>query len=138
MSRASLSILPDDKQSFDFTIPESSLHMAKRKLCDSKGYDLETVALTSGNRKKAKTSKVKKSHEDNDLDLDRGLNLAIAKLDSPLLADYVAQKNKRFVPDLSPVELEGKYISGILTTVSFGPQWQMCKVMLKHRFRGSL
>ena len=61
-----------------------------------------------------KKTKSSNSDEDYNLDLDRGLNLAIAKLDNRLLADYVSKRTKRFFPDSSLVELEDRYISGIL------------------------
>jgi len=41
-----------------------------------------------------------------------GVNTAIAKLDPQLIADYVAQKVKRFEKELSAVELEDRYIPG--------------------------
>lgn len=46
------------------------------------------------------------------LDVDAGLNEAFARMDSQLLADYVAQKTSRFGKELSPVELADLYISG--------------------------
>ena len=50
--------------------------------------------------------------EDERLDLEHGLNLAIGKLDSRLQADYVAQRTKRFSSELSLVELEDRHIPG--------------------------
>ena len=71
-------------------------------------------APTSPEKKKVKRKKAKKGkpHDDGDVDLEAGLNLVIAKMDPPLLADYVAQRTKRFEKDLSSIELEDKYISG--------------------------
>lgn len=46
------------------------------------------------------------------LDVEAGLNGAFARMDSQLLADYVAQKTSRFGKELSPVELSDLYISG--------------------------
>ncbi|KAI9819199.1 MAG: hypothetical protein M1827_007355 [Pycnora praestabilis] len=48
--------------------------------------------------------------ENEDLNLEIGLNNAIGRMDSRLLADYVAQRTKRFEGDLSRVELEDKHI----------------------------
>ena len=85
---------------------------AKRK-CNSDGdYDLEAAVENSGKRKRSRKSKEPNSNEDHNLDLDKGLNVVIAKLDNRLLADYVAKRTKRFFPDLSLFELEDKYVSG--------------------------
>ncbi len=104
----SLSTSPENKQS-----PRN----VKRKRNDGEDQDLEAVVLDSAKQKKSKKpkkSKNSRSDEDYNLDMDLGLNLAIAKLDNRLLADYVAKRTKRFFPDLSLVELEDRYISGIL------------------------
>ena len=119
-STASMSILPDYKQSADRAKPESSPRTAKRKRNDGIDYDLEAVAISSRTRKKAKMSKIHRSNEEKDLDLVQGLNLTIAKLDSRLLADYVAKRTKWFFPDLSLVELEEMYISGIFDNSALG------------------
>ena len=113
-SRASLNFSPDYKQ---WAKPESPPRTAKRKRNDGMDYDLEAVAISSGKRKKAKTSKVHWSNEGKNLDLVQGLNLTIAKLDSRLLADYVAKRTKWFSPNLSLVELEEMYISGIFDDI---------------------
>ena len=121
-SRDSLSVPPDNKQWADCAKPESSPRTAKRKQNNGMDYDLEAVAINSGKRKKAKTSKVHRSNEDENLNLVQGLNLTIAKLDSRLLADYVAKRTKCFSPNLSLVELEEMYISGIFDDSALG-QW---------------
>ena len=112
-SRASLSILPDYKQWADCVKTESSPHTAKRKRVNGIDYDLEAAAITSEKRKKVTLSRVHRLNEEKDLDLDRGLNLTIAKLDSRLLAGYVANRTKWAFPDLSLVELKEMYIPGI-------------------------
>ena len=61
--------------------------------------------------KKAKNTK---AQDEVDLDLETGLNYAFSKMNSQLLADYVAQKTRRFESELSNVELEDKYIPGML------------------------
>ena len=45
-------------------------------------------------------------------DLHMGVNMAIGKMNSSLLADHVAQRAKRFGTDLSLVELEDMRIPG--------------------------
>ena len=69
-------------------------------------------------KKQAKQNKAKqgKPNGDEDLDLLQGLNLSIGKLDSRLLADYVAQRTKNFSTDLSTVELKDRHVPGILST----------------------
>lgn len=47
-----------------------------------------------------------------DLDIEMGLNNGIAHMNSHLLSDYIAQRTKRFQPDLTMVELEESYIPG--------------------------
>ena len=50
---------------------------------------------------------------DLNLDLDHGVNVIIGNMDKHLLADYIAQQTKRFLTELSPVELEDLRIPGI-------------------------
>lgn len=59
--------------------------------------------------KRKRTKKPKDINED-ELDEELGVNTAIARMDSRLLADYVAQRTKRFESDLSLVELEDRYL----------------------------
>ena len=87
----------------------SSRHSRKRKLEDDEDNRREAVVVNSV---QSKRSKKFKSDEDCNLDLSRSLNLAIAKLDSRLSADYANNRTKRLFPDLSLVELEDRYISG--------------------------
>ena len=61
------------------------------------------------------TETVKKQRtaaEEDDLDLSMGINKSFAHMDSRLLADYVAQRIRKFESDLSSVELEDRCISG--------------------------
>ena len=88
--------------------PPRTTRRVKRKCSDGEDFD---HAVNTPKRKRSQNSK---SDEDCTLDVDRGLNLAIAKLNNQLLADYIALQTKRFFPDLSLVELEDKFISGIL------------------------
>jgi len=66
------------------------------------------VEETVRRKKKGKTW----AAEDGDLDVQSGINNAIGRMDGRLLADYVAQRTKRFGGDLSLVELEDRHIPG--------------------------
>lgn len=110
-SRTSSSVSPEPKHSAQLTRHKSPQRIAKRNRNDGENHVLD-AALNSARRKRPKKSKKSKEDEDYNLDLDQGLNLAIAKLDNRLLADYIAKRTKRFFPDLSLVELEDRYISG--------------------------
>ena len=84
------------------------------------------------NTKAEKTAKRKKKRklgavEDDDLDVDLGINKAVGRMDSSLVADYVAQRTKRFGGDLSLVELEDRHIPGrsFVAVVSIG--WRGCR-----------
>ena len=77
----------------------------KRPAAGTDGSDI----LRGANKK----SRVKKPIDPESLDLAKGLNHAIARLDSPLLADYIAQRTKRFAPHLSLLELQDRYVPGI-------------------------
>lgn len=65
--------------------------------------------------KKSKSKKAKTQDED-DLDVEAGINRAFAQMDNQLLADYVAQRTRKYESDLSMIELEDKYIPGIMTS----------------------
>ncbi|EKG11589.1 hypothetical protein MPH_11082 [Macrophomina phaseolina MS6] len=75
-------------------------------------------------RAKRRKNKKPKNIDDQDLNEELGLNLGIARMDSQLLADYMAQRTKRFEPDLSTVELEDRYVpvKAILDTSSWDQQ----------------
>ena len=112
-SLPSLRASPGPKQQATLTTPKMPSRSTKRKRNDSEDHKL-VVIVNSVKREKSNKPKTTKSDEDHYLDLDRGLNLAFAKLDNRLLADYVATRTKRFFPDLSLVELEDIHISGML------------------------
>ena len=112
MSGASLSTPAKLKQSAVSVRPKAPPRTAKRKRNDVEDYNLETVLTNTAKRKRSKISKRRNSDETYSLDVDRGLNMAIAKLDKRLSADYIAKRAKRFFPDLSLVELEDRYIPG--------------------------
>jgi protein CMS1 len=84
---------------------ESAKKSKKRK----RGADPE-----QGAKKAAKKSRSKKgkSDEDDEIDTEAGINKAFSHMDSQLLADYVAQRTRKYESDLSLVELEDKYIPG--------------------------
>ncbi|KAF4309539.1 replication regulator protein [Botryosphaeria dothidea] len=75
-------------------------------------------------RAKRRKNKKPKNIDDEDLNEEFGLNLAVARMDSQLLADYMAQRTKRFEPDLSMVELEDRYVpeKAVLDTSSWEQQ----------------
>jgi hypothetical protein len=65
--------------------------------------------------KKKKAFKQKpKDINDDDLDEELGLNLAIGRMDGQLLVDHVAQRTKKFEPELSTVEREDRYLPGTM------------------------
>ena len=59
---------------------------------------------------KRKKSKKPKDVQDEALDEEKGVNHAIAHMDSNLMADHIAQRTKRFKPDLSIVEAEDLHV----------------------------
>lgn len=61
---------------------------------------------------KRKKSKKPKDVDDEALDLEKALNHAIADMDSGLMADHVAQRTKRFRPEMSLVEVEDLHVPG--------------------------
>lgn len=66
-------------------------------------------------KKAAKRRKLKKPKDldDEALDVELGVNHAVAHMDSRLLADHIAQRTKRFRPELSLVEAEDLHIPGV-------------------------
>jgi len=66
----------------------------------------EDTAPPSKRAAKRKKTKKPKDVDDEALDLDLGVNHALAHMDSQLMADHLAQRTKRFQPDMSPVEAE--------------------------------
>lgn len=82
-----------------------------RGLVPPKKRQLE--GLTDSTRPiKEKRAKKLKEGEDETLDLEQGVNTSIGKYDNRLLADFVAQRTKRFDPGLTLLELEHRYIPG--------------------------
>ena len=69
----------------------------------------KTDEKTSAKRRKLKKPK---DVEDDALDDELGLNHAIGHMESKLMADHIAQRTKRFRPELSLVEAEDCHIPG--------------------------
>lgn len=93
-------------------VVSASLRVAKRK---------RTAEDSSARIKTPRTEKSQISRPSyvQALDLEKGVNTAIKNLDSHLLADYIAQKTKRFDDNLTVVELEERRIPG--TSLYFYP-----------------
>ncbi|KAM0718207.1 hypothetical protein Q7P37_006539 [Cladosporium fusiforme] len=79
--------------------------------------DAPAESKRAAKRKKAKKPK---DVQDDALDEEKGVNHAIAHMDSSLMADHIAQRTKRFRPDVSVVEAEDLHVpsSAILDTTS--------------------
>lgn len=50
--------------------------------------------------------------DEEDVDVEAGLNNSISKMNDHLLVDYVARQTRRYESDLSSVELEDRYLPG--------------------------
>jgi protein CMS1 len=87
--------------------------------------------------KAAKKSKSKKNVvEEDELDIDKGINRAFSHMDNQLLADYIAQRTRKYESDLSSIELEDKHIPGILCFIRLrvvltGVQQMQSKILLR-------
>jgi hypothetical protein len=91
----------------DSDAPETS-NATKRK----RGNENENDAPTESKRaaKRRRNPKKPKDVQDDALDEEKGVNNAIAHMDSSLMADHIAQRTKRFKPDLSLVEAEDLHV----------------------------
>ncbi len=96
-----LSSIPESEEST--SVPPDS---KKRK----RGGDEENAKRAAKKSKKKK--KIGKTDEYDELDIETGINKAFSHMDNLLLADYVAQRTRKYESDLSLVELEDKYIPG--------------------------
>ncbi|KAK0251233.1 hypothetical protein B0A54_04483 [Friedmanniomyces endolithicus] len=85
----------------EYPEPQAS---AKRKRED----DLKPESKRAAKRKK--TKKKPKDVDDDALDSELGINHAIGHMHSRLLADHIAQRSKRFQPEMSLVEAEDMHI----------------------------
>ena len=77
-------------------------------MSNSKKRPAEGEAPAKKKRRKAKP----KFEDDGLIDLELGVNQAIARMDSQLMADHLAQKTSLFGADLSSVELSDLSIPG--------------------------
>ncbi|KAK6614669.1 hypothetical protein H4I96_00990 [Botrytis cinerea] len=87
--------------------PETSNKTSSKKRKRGGNHDQE------GPKEKINEVAKRKKHSsfnDEDIDVEAGLNNAIAKMNDHLLVDYVASQTRRFESDLSSVELEDRYI----------------------------
>lgn len=89
------------------SVSPSNKHLGKRKRDD------ESHGEKAKKKKKAFKQKPKDINDD-DLDEELGLNLAIGRMDGQLLVDHVAQRTKKFEPELSTVEREDRYLPGTM------------------------
>lgn len=98
----------------DFTETDAPTTSTKRK----REEDTEKPESKRAAKRKKSKSKKPKDVDDEGLDTELGVNHAIARMDSGLLADHIAQRTKRFQPDLSAVEAEDLHLpeKGILDT----------------------
>ncbi|KAI7123773.1 hypothetical protein KC352_g32473, partial [Hortaea werneckii] len=84
--------------------PDTAQTSSKRKREDDAKPESKRAA------KKRKQTKKPKDVDDDALDTEQGVNHAIAHMDSQLMADHLAQRTKRFQPNLSLVEAEDVHI----------------------------
>jgi len=89
---------------FEFQ-PSSQLLKRKRERGENEDLSVNKAAT----KKKSKKSR---PGDDGYLDLEQGLNTATGNLDSHLIADYIAQQDKRYGKDLSALETEDRRIPG--------------------------
>ena len=92
-------------QGFSDSTSTTLISHGKRERED--GANLETRRSKRRNK-----SKKPKDVEDEALDSELGVNHAVAHMDNQLLADHIAQRTKRFKPELSVVEMDDSYIPG--------------------------
>jgi protein CMS1 len=91
----------------DISSSDNDQATKKRKRSNEDSAEAKKAA-----RKKKRTLKKPKDIEDESLDAELGVNHAIAHMDSRLLVDHLAQRTKRFKPDLSLMELEDMFVPG--------------------------
>nr|POE90128.1 protein cms1 [Quercus suber] len=90
--------------------PPATLNKAIKRKRDE---DTTASSIKKAKKQKQRKSKKPKDVDDGALDVENGINHAIAHMDSRLLADHLAQRTKRFQPDLSIVEVDEWHISGM-------------------------
>jgi len=96
-----LSATPEPKPSSKNTPKDSK----KRK----READLPEAKKTAKKPKNKKTKEV----ENDELDLELCINRTFSHMDNRLLADYIAQRTRRYESDLSSIELEDRFLPGV-------------------------
>jgi len=71
-----------------------------------------TATREKSNKITETVKKQRTAADEDDLNLPISINTSFEHMNSQLLADYVAQRTRRYEGDLSSVELEDRYISG--------------------------
>lgn len=101
-----------DEQLLNPPAQPTDLPSKKRKRAAAKDSKTKISSNTTAapKTKKPKTKKAKVAEEDEDLDEENHLNLAISRMDPQLLSDYTASKTHKFESDLLAIELADKYI----------------------------
>jgi hypothetical protein len=81
---------------------------------DSKRASKKRKRGTLENDSKTASKKTRKAKaiEEDEIDIELGINNAFSHMDNQLLADYLAQRTRKYESDLSTIELEDKYIPG--------------------------
>lgn len=101
-----------DEKNLQETPTERSSPPASKKRKRNPAKETEVAESLVGKKKKKPQTK---ALEEDELDLEAGINKAFSHMDSQLMADYVAQRTRRYESDLSSIELEDKYIPGTCT-----------------------
>lgn len=96
----------------DSPAPAAKKSSKRKREVEDDGKVAEKKAARKEKRKKKKPQDV----DEEALDGKLGINHAIAHMDSRLMADHIAQRTRRFQPDLSLVEAEDIHVSGMLKT----------------------
>ena len=103
------------------------------QLTKRKRDEIEDVgsAITAEKKVKRKRPEKVKARHDENLDLERGLNIAIGNMDSRLLVEYVSQKEPRLAQHRSTVEVEdlriiGKRSSSYCSVTWVSTEYQDC------------
>ncbi|MCJ1263315.1 hypothetical protein MMC22_003185, partial [Lobaria immixta] len=89
--------------------PPPSLPVSQATKRASDGDNEDTVLSDKDLIKRSKKRRLHREDQQK-LDLDHGVNVDIAKMDTHLLANYVAQHTKRFHVEFSSVELEDLHL----------------------------
>ena len=112
---------PSKGVSVSFSGPQHQISMPSSSPSTSKKRKGGTTNHGGSNKKgtanKQRIKKIKLS-EDDTIDIENSVSLAIGRMDHRLLTDYVAGQTKRFASNLSLVELEDEHIPGTCVNAS--------------------